>query len=61
MEMKKGMENPGKGKTAEGCAMGASVPKVGENPSKTNDQQPVPSNTSFGVKSLSFKKVQSGY
>ena len=58
--MSKGIDNPGKGRMAEGLAMG-NPPRVGEAPSKTNEQQPVPNSTSFGVKGLAFKRVSSGY
>ena len=61
------MKNPDASKTAQGSSMSASTPKVGsEAPSKTNDQQSAvrPENQGgdgFGVKSLAFKKVSSGY
>jgi hypothetical protein len=47
--------------TAEGSALGKSVPRIGEAPSKTNEQQPVPASKEFGVKGLAFKKCTSGY
>lgn len=51
--------------TAQGSSMGKSTPRVGEAPSKSNEQQPVMRDSSdspnFGVKNLSFKKVTSGY